>query len=333
MSVKSIDSIFEDFRDLNVLVVGDVMIDAYIWGLANRISPEAPVPVVKTTEKEFRLGGAANVALNIRALGGNPLLGSVIGQDPEGSQLIERLDLREIDSSCIIKSDSRPTTIKTRVLSGYQHIVRIDSENEIPLNQEEEQELYELLESKLESVHVVVFEDYDKGTLTPSLISKVIKRANELNIPSVVDPKRKNFFSYKDATVFKPNLKELSEGLNLTSIPDTIPEIIEAATNLKENLQVDEIFLTLSEKGVLIKNKETELHIPAYVRTISDVSGAGDTVISIIALCRALNLSPAFTAELANLGGGLVCEHVGVVPVSKEDLLHEAKKYDIVKNL
>jgi rfaE bifunctional protein kinase chain/domain len=333
MSGQSIHSIFEGFKGLKVLVLGDVMVDAYIWGSANRISPEAPVPVVKTTGREFRLGGAANVALNVHALEAEPILCGIIGEDFEGGQFLERLKIRNIDSSCIVRSRSRPTTVKTRVLSGYQHIVRIDSEDEFPLNKDEENAMLSKALDKLEEVDVVIFEDYDKGALTNSLISKIIEKANSLNIPTVVDPKRQNFLNYRGATVFKPNLKELHDGLKLDHELTTIPEISKALEQLQEKIDVKEVFLTLSEKGVLIKNKETEIHIPAHVRTISDVSGAGDTVISIIALCKAMDLSASFMAKLANLGGGIVCEHVGVVPVDKDKLLEEADNYDIVKHL
>jgi rfaE bifunctional protein kinase chain/domain len=333
MSLTSLESIFESLGNVRALVIGDVMVDAYIWGSADRISPEAPVPVVKTTNQEYRLGGAANVALNLKSLGAEPILCSVIGNDSEGNRFIERLSYRDIDASAIVRSSSRPTTVKTRVLSGYQHIVRIDSEEESPLSHEEETALLEKIFSHLGSCNVVVFEDYDKGTLSGSLISKVLEKTIELNIPTVVDPKKKNFFDFKGVTVFKPNLKELIQGLKLDHDPETIPEILTAVEQLRQEIDAREIFLTLSEKGVLIKGKEDEIHIPAHIRTISDVSGAGDTVISIIAICKALGLSSQFTAELANLGGGLVCEHVGVVPVDKDELLQEAEKYNISSTL
>jgi rfaE bifunctional protein kinase chain/domain len=309
------------------------MVDAYIWGAAERISPEAPVPVIRATDRDFRLGGAANVALNLRSLGAQPVLCSVIGKDDDGDKFLERLKIRDIDGTSIVRSASRPTTVKTRVLSGYQHIVRIDSEKEAPLEKEEEEMLLANILDHMGSSEVVVFEDYDKGTLSASLISKVIEKARKLGIPTVVDPKKKNFFDFKGVSVFKPNLKELVQGLKLDEEPETIPGIVEAVEKLRGIIEAEEIFLTLSEKGVLVKGEGKEIHIPAHIRTISDVSGAGDTVISIIALCKALELPSGFSAELANLGGGLVCEHVGVVPVNKEELQAEAIKYDIASML
>lgn len=333
MPGKSIHSIFEEFKKLKVLVVGDVMVDAYIWGSADRISPEAPVPVVKTKRREYRLGGAANVALNLHTLGATPVLCAVIGQDPEGDQFMERLAAIGIEGSAIIRSQSRPTTVKTRILSGYQHMLRIDSENESPLDKAEEKAFLAKALDCLKETDVVIFEDYDKGTLTKSTITKILDSARQLEIPTVVDPKRKNFLDYRGATVFKPNLKELREGLKLDDDLETLLEISQAAKKLREKIDIEEVYLTLSEKGVLVATSEQEIHIPAHVRSISDVSGAGDTVISIIAICKALDLNASFTAKLANLGGGLVCEHVGVVPVDTVKLIEEAEKYNIITSI
>ncbi|MCH7513012.1 MAG: D-glycero-beta-D-manno-heptose-7-phosphate kinase [Bacteroidetes bacterium] len=333
MAIKSIQTIFEGFRNIKALIVGDVMLDAYIWGIVDRISPEAPVPVIKTTGKEYRLGGAANVALNLKALGATPVLCAIIGADYEGDKFLERLKVRKISNSGIVRSKPRPTTIKTRILSGYQHIVRMDSETDMLLSANEEKALLDKVFENMTDADVVIFEDYDKGTLTKSLILKIISRATELKVPTVVDPKIRNFHNYNGSTVFKPNLQELVEGLNLIEYPETIGEIMGAVNQLKDVVDVGEIFLTLSEKGVIVKNNKEEIHIPAHVRTISDVSGAGDTMTSIISLCKALGLSLAFTAELANIGGGLVCEHVGVVPINKNKLMEDAIKYELEKML
>lgn len=333
MAIKSIQTIFEGFRNIKALIVGDVMLDAYIWGIVDRISPEAPVPVIKTTGKEYRLGGAANVALNLKALGATPVLCAVIGADYEGDKLLERMKVRKISSSGIVRSNPRPTTIKTRILSGYQHIVRMDSETDVLLSANEEKALLDKVFESMTDADVVIFEDYDKGTLTKSLILKIIRRASELKVPTVVDPKIRNFHNYNGSTVFKPNLQELVEGLNLTEYPETVNEIIGAVNQLKDIIDVGEIFLTLAEKGVIVKNNREVIHIPAHVRTISDVSGAGDTMTCIISLCKSLGLNPTFTAELANIGGGLVCEHVGVVPINRNKLMEDAIKYELEKML
>ncbi len=333
MAIKSIQAIFEGFRNIKALIVGDVMLDAYIWGVVDRISPEAPVPVIKTTGKEYRLGGAANVALNLKALGATPVVCAVIGADYEGDKFLERLKVRKISNSGIVRSKPRPTTIKTRILSGYQHIVRMDSETDVPLSANEEKALLANVFENMTDADVVIFEDYDKGSLTKSLISKIIRRASELKVPTVVDPKIRNFHNYNGSTVFKPNLQEMVEGLKLIEYPESVSAIMGAVNQLKELIDVGEIFLTLAEKGVIVKSNKDEIHIPAHVRTISDVSGAGDTVTSIISLCKALGLSPAFTAELANIGGGLVCEYVGVVPVNKNRLMEDAIRYKLEKML
>ncbi len=319
-----INDIFEGFKNIKAVVVGDVMVDAYVWGDVKRISPEAPVPIINTTGKEYRLGGAANVALNLHALGVKPVLCAVIGADPEGSRFIERLQLRKIGNEGIIKSNSRPTTMKTRVLSGYQHIVRIDSETDKLLTTNEEDLLLEKVFDNLVDADVIIFEDYDKGTLTKRIISKIIQRANENKIPTIADPKLRNFHNYQGVTIFKPNFPEMVEGLKLDEPPQTIAEIIQTVRILKETVEAREIYLTMAEQGLIIKSDEEELHIPAHVRTISDVSGAGDTVISIIAACKAMGLSSQLSGNLANIGGGLVCEHVGVVPVNRAKLMNEA---------
>lgn len=309
------------------------MLDAYIWGNVKRISPEAPVPIINTTGREFRLGGAANVALNLRALGANPVLCAIIGSDQEGDRFLERLRVRKIDESGMVKSTLRPTTMKTRILSGYQQMLRIDSEIDSPLSKEEEGDLLAKVFEQMDNTDIIIFEDYDKGTITKNIIEKVFQRAREKNIPTVVDPKKRNFHNYSGATIFKPNLKEMVQGLKLDEKPKKIHDIMYAVNKLKKVIDVEEIYLTLAEKGVIIKNQNEEIHVPAYVRTISDVSGAGDTVISIISLCKALGLSTEFSAHLSNIGGGLVCEHVGVVPVSRTQLYDEATKFELGKYL
>jgi len=223
--------------------------------------------------------------------------------------------------------------VKTRILSGYQQMVRIDSEIDSPLGPEEEKDLLDKIFEHMDGSDIIIFEDYDKGTITKNIIKRVFQRAKEKNIPTVVDPKRRNFHSYGGATIFKPNLKELVLGLKLDEKPKKIHDIIYATKKLKEVIDVDEIYLTLAEKGVIVKTSKEEIHVPAHIRTISDVSGAGDTVISIISLCKALGLTTEFSAHLANIGGGLVCEHVGVVPVSRTELLEEASKNGLEKYL
>jgi rfaE bifunctional protein kinase chain/domain len=329
MSFNSLQEVFSSFNDLRVLIIGDAMIDSYVWGKVERISPEAPVPIVQVRKKEKRLGGAANVVKNIQALGATPILCTVIGNDIEGNYFIDLLKKRNISQEGILSSEARKTSVKERFLSGSQHILRVDDEHMHQLSGKELKTLKERIESLLKSIDVVVFEDYDKGVLTKEVIKHTIKRTNELGIPSVVDPKKKNFYHYTGASLFKPNLKEIQDGMKIDLDRENLSGLKSAVSDLKEKMKLKSVMVTLSEKGILISADQSEIHIPAHVRSVSDVSGAGDTVVSIACLCLALRLSPGFTAALSNLGGGLVCEHLGVVSIDKEELLQEAIHYGL----
>ncbi|MES2593233.1 MAG: bifunctional ADP-heptose synthase [Bacteroidota bacterium] len=322
----TIQQIFHSFNNLNVLIIGDVMVDAYMWGNVNRISPEAPVPIVSITKKENRLGGAANVALNIQAMGAKPVLCSVVGND-EGSKLfLDLLKKQKLSVQGILKSKERVTTIKTRVIGGNHQMLRVDEEIETALNTTETKALAEQIKKLAlsQKTDVIVFEDYDKGCITAELIKSIVAFAKQKNIPVVVDPKRKNFLSYTGVTLFKPNLKELREGLKLDTDPANTKDLTKISADFIKQQNISTLLITLSEKGIYTHSANAKTVIPAHIRNISDVSGAGDTVISLAALCVALNLSPVLTATLANLAGGLVCEKVGVVPVDKQQLLEEA---------
>lgn len=328
MKYTSIEHILEAFNEVKVLIIGDVMVDAYIWGAVERISPEAPVPVVRATRRDFRLGGAANVALNIQALGANPLLCAVVGDDDDGKRFAERLKEKDITHEGIVVSNERPTTVKTRIMTAHQHVVRVDEETDRLLSSNEEEALWSKIEQMLPSADVIIFEDYDKGVLSPALIEKAVKLAGQHGIPTVVDPKKRNFLDYNGVTLFKPNLKELKEGLKVDFDKNDQLAIESAVERLLSELQCKGTLITLSERGVYIRYKEERHLIPAHIREISDVSGAGDTVISIAALAVALDLDPYLIAALSNLGGGLVCEHIGVVPINKSDLQKEALKHN-----
>jgi rfaE bifunctional protein kinase chain/domain len=267
------------------------------------------------------------VALNVQALGATPLLCSVVGDDQGGDQLLSLLHTHHLPADGLVRSAHRPTTFKQRILAHGQQLVRIDSEVETNLNAEEAAQLLSAFDDLLPRADVVIFEDYDKGVLNEAIISQCIARARERGVPTVVDPKKKNFLAYQHCTLFKPNLKELREGLKLEfGTPDVDRAGFEAAVaRLREVLIPEIVLVTLSEHGVFAQQKNEKTYLPAHLRTISDVSGAGDTVISIAACCVALGQPAAFTAALANLGGGLVCEQVGVVPIEKRRLLAEAE--------
>jgi len=319
--------LFQQFNNITVLVIGDVMIDAYLWGNVDRISPEAPVPVISVKKKESRLGGAANVALNVQALGANPIICAVTGTDAEGTEFIRLLEDQNLSAEGLIQLDTRPTTVKTRVLGHRQQMLRIDAEVDEELGDAESGLLLTRIKQLLNNrkIDVIVFEDYDKGVITESLVREVVAEARKRKIITVVDPKKRNFLSYKEVSLFKPNLKELREGLKV-EIDIRKPEELEKAVDLlQQTLHADKVMVTLSEYGVFLRSGNKQKIIPAHIRDIADVSGAGDTVIATTAVCLAAGLDEFKTAAIANLAGGLVCEYVGVVPINKDQLLKETE--------
>lgn len=322
----NIHQVFEAFDTLRVLVIGDVMVDSYVWGKVERISPEAPVPVVNVHKREYRLGGAGNVLLNVQALGAEAIICSVIGKDSSGDLLENSLKEKGLNCEGLIRSENRITTIKERIIAGSQQVVRIDTETDKPVNASETAQLIAKVKELIPSCQVIIFEDYDKGVLTADSIKEITDFANEHNVPTVVDPKKRNFLAYNNTTLFKPNLKELREGLKIDFNVDNPEELRATVQQLKETLNAKGALITLSERGVFIDFQEELHHLPAHIRHIADVSGAGDTVISIAACCVALGLPPKSVAAISNLGGGLVCEMVGVVPIDKELLKSEALK-------
>ena len=320
----NIKDLFSQFDQLKVLIIGDVMLDSYLWGKVERISPEAPVPVVNVQKREIRLGGAGNVALNLLSLGANPILCSVIGKDTDGDSFLNLLEKHNLEKGGIIQSADRPTTIKHRIIAGSQQMLRVDSETDKQINEDLNKQLLARILVQLDGCQVVIFEDYDKGIISEWLIKEVVRVTNEKGIPTVVDPKKRNFLFYEGVTLFKPNLKELKEGLKIDFDKADKNEVIKASNLLREKLNIKSTLITLSEYGIFASD-DTENHfIPAHLRTISDVSGAGDTVVSVAAMALAVNLPLHQIAELSNLAGGIVCEYIGVVPIDKERLQKEA---------
>lgn len=330
VSHVQLEHLFNDFTKLKVLILGDVMVDSYIWGKVDRISPEAPVPVVLVNRRSNMLGGAANVALNIKSLGAEPILCSVIGSDIRGNDFIELLENDDIATNGIIQSTGRITTTKFRIIGNKSQLLRVDEETDADLDQLEQKTLTDKLDELMrnEKIDVIILQDYNKGVLTPDVIKHIITLGKKKNIPIVVDPKTKNFSSYRKVDLFKPNLKELAEGLKMEFKSADIQKISEACSEWQRKQEIVSVMVTLSERGVFMREqvdgKAQEFHIPAHVRNIADVSGAGDTVISVASLCKALKTDAELTAALANIAGGLVCEQVGVVPVSGQLLLKEA---------
>lgn len=323
-----VNALFDRFSQQRILVVGDVMIDAYLRGSVTRVSPEAPVPIVNLQKMEDRLGGAANVALNLSSLGAEPILCSVIGDDAGAKTFSKLLNEHSLSDEGIVISSERMTTIKTRIIGNNQHLLRIDEEVLTPITSSEEEAFIERVDNILTTkVDAIIFEDYNKGLLTPVVISAIVKLANNRGIPVTVDPKKDNFFAYKNVTLFKPNLKELKEGVGATSMKVTDRDAFEAAVSKMESELKNQITLvTLSEHGVFIKSDSNKRYIPAHIRNIADVSGAGDTVIAVATLCLTAGLPIEQIADIANLSGGLVCEVSGVVPIDAELLRAEIVK-------
>ncbi len=328
---RQLDELFDQFAGKKVMIIGDVMIDAYLWGKVDRISPEAPVPVVSVKRRENLLGGAANVALNIRALQAVPLLCSVIGNDVRGDEFLDLLKQDGIARDGIVRCPDRVTTTKFRIIGNNAQMLRVDEEMDTDLSAEDERLLLGVMDGLLKAgeVSVIVMQDYNKGVLTRTLIEKVLKSAAELGIPVVIDPKHKNFDAYQGVSLFKPNLKELKEGLNIDAEINSTEQIRQAVADWQSKQSIETMMVTLSEAGLFIRDtaegEVKEFLLPAHLRKIADVSGAGDTVISVASLCKALKLSAYLTAALSNIAGGLVCEYVGVVPVNRDRLLNEAR--------
>lgn len=320
--------IFDKFSKLHVVVVGDVMLDCYRWGEVERISPEAPVPVVSILRSENRLGGAANVALNCRALGAKVTLASVIGNDEDSKVLLQLLQEQEIGTELLQQSDARITTTKTRILSRNQQIVRLDAEMKEELGIRDEHAFIDatLRYLQIQKPDILIFEDYNKGVLKENVIERISAHCRALGILIAVDPKLNNFFAYRQADIFKPNLKEVREGLHvpLTAVSEAAMD--EVHHMLQEQLQHRISFVTLSEKGVYYHDENGGNILPSHIRNIADVSGAGDTVIAVAAMVYALTRDARLMASWSNIAGGLVCEEAGVVPVNKRKLMEEIQR-------
>lgn len=330
MTGDEIKTLFSQFNELTILVIGDVMIDSYVWGKVDRISPEAPVPIVQVSKRENTLGGASNVVKNLHALETKPILCTVIGNDDKADVFIELINTLQIPTTGIIKSNERVTTTKFRVMGNNTQMLRVDEEVTSPLTPSEFKQLTQAIDTILsnQQIDVIIFEDYDKGVISPALIEHVMQQALAKKIPVAVDPKKNNFSHYKHVTLFKPNLKEIQEGLKIEINKADQESLKQAVQPLHNNMSIQMVMTTLSEHGIYISDSLSgeDTLIPAHKRDISDVSGAGDTVISVAACCLALKQPASTIAALSNLAGGLVCEKVGAVPVDKQQLQHEATR-------
>jgi rfaE bifunctional protein kinase chain/domain len=321
------EELFNDFNSLKIGVIGDVMLDSYIWGKVDRISPEAPVPIVSLHHKEQRIGGAGNVAINCSSLGAKVFMLGVTGDDDEAAQLEKLLKENLIDTTGLIKSVKRKTTNKTRIISRNQQMLRFDAEITDDLNKEEEAALLKQISNFIEheDPNILIFEDYNKGVLTENVIEQAIALCRASGVITAVDPKRKNFFNYKNVDIFKPNMKEVQEGLNLMFETNDIYQLRNIHEQLQKQLQHKVSLITLSEKGIFYQQLQNAAIIPSHLRNVADVSGAGDTVIAVAAMVYAVTKNAHLMAEIANIAGGLVCEEVGTASVNREKLLRECE--------
>lgn len=335
----TIDEIFSKIARERVLIVGDVMIDSYMWGKVTRISPEAPVPVVAVTKREKRLGGAANVALNIEAMGAMPIICSVLGDDDSSKDFQQIMYDANMDRRGIVTSDNRITTVKSRVIGNSMHIVRVDEESTHPLSAIEEDKLLDRINRTIKTLPIdaIIFQDYDKGCITQRVIDEVASIARRKKILTTVDPKHRNFSLFKNVSLFKPNLKELREGLNIeiddSSEDSLMKDLLSASKLIHERQNIDIVLTTLSSRGMYACDFRSEepqaMLIPSCAHAVSDVSGAGDTVISVITLALASGMPLEEAVRCANLAGGIVCEQVGVVPINPERLRIEMEKSSV----
>jgi rfaE bifunctional protein kinase chain/domain len=325
--MENVVQLFKDFNSIKVGVIGDVMLDTYLWGGVERISPEAPVPIVSVIRKEQRIGGAGNVALNLQSLGATAFVVSVMGDDEDAVCLTQLFADNNINTDYSLNSHHRITTNKTRIISRNQQMMRLDAELTNDLSEAEQESLLRNFRAfvETESPHVVILEDYNKGVLTEAVIKEVISICKENNVLTAVDPKRKNFFAYEGVDIFKPNLKEVKEALNILFADAQLPLLQNIHQALQQQLHHHVSFITLSEKGVFYQHGESANIIPSHIRNIADVSGAGDTVIAVAALVYAARKNVHLMAEIANIAGGLVCEEVGTAAINKSKLLHECE--------
>lgn len=324
----SANNLRQMLQQLRVLVIGDLMLDRYLYGKVHRISPEAPVPVVHIESKEDRLGGAANVALNCASLGAQVYLAGIVGDDEAALSMRDLLDSKHIDATLILSDKERPTTIKTRVISRQQQLFRMDEEREQKLSVHIENAFIDSLLKfiQIQKPNVVIFEDYDKGVLNEHVIDKVMQHCKHLGCVVAVDPKFNNFHSYKGATIFKPNLKEVAEAFQLDYKKNALEVLEVSADKLQKALQPEILLITLSELGIYLREGSQQKILPANKRRIADVSGAGDTVVATASMVYAVTKDALLTAQLANIAGGMVCEYSGVVPINLEDWLQESAR-------
>lgn len=317
MEKSRLEEILNSFQNLKVAVVGDMMLDDYLIGSVDRISPEAPVPVVSIKKERFVLGGAANVVNNLSTLGAKAVCFGVIGEDFDGERLVRELEAKSIETSGIVKTNDRPTIVKRRIISGTQQLLRLDWEDARAIPENLENNLLEQIEKRIDGLDAIILSDYDKGVLTPRVVKKIITLCREKRIIVTVDPKPKNALNYIGATSMTPNRKEAVECLGKKSFDN----MLAIGKELKEKLQLDNLLLTRSEEGMSLFHEENVINIPTYAKEVFDVTGAGDTVISVFTLACAAGVTLHEAAKIANTAAGVVVGKMGTSTVTKEEIL------------
>jgi rfaE bifunctional protein kinase chain/domain len=319
ISNERLDWLFAEFQKKKIMVIGDLMLDRYVWGTVNRISPEAPVPVVEVTTETIRLGGAANVANNLYSLGATPIPIGIVGNDREGDQLVDLMKKLNFPTDGVIVDASHPTVTKTRIIADDQHVVRADRESRHPINSDIMKKVIEVVKTNIGYADAIIFEDYNKGLLSKELIYEVIGLAKENKKIITVDPKFDNFFEYKSVTLFKPNRKETEATLGLKI--SSIEQLEEACQKIMDRLACEAVLITVGDQGMcLLKSNGEFIRIPTKARKVHDVSGAGDTVISTLTLSLTAGAEMSEAITLANYAAGAVCGEVGVVPITPAKL-------------
>lgn len=323
ITTEKLQKIFKRSKGKKIAIIGDVMLDKYVYGTITRISPEAPVPVVDIDTTEYRLGGAANVANNIKALDAEPILIGVIGDDYDSGHYLDAMRSLKLSTVGIFQDKNRPTTAKTRVIAHSQHVIRVDSEIKENISPQMKKKILSFVKANLNDFAAVILQDYNKGVLTKEMITEIISMCKKAGKPVYVDPKFSNFFEYKDVTVFKPNRKEVGDALGMKLDDDEMVNL--AGRKIIDRLNCEYVVLTRGEKGMMLFDKEKEktviLNIPTKARKVADVSGAGDTVISTIAVMLAGGADIIESVMLANQAAGIVCEEVGIIPIYKKALI------------
>ena len=319
-----IKKIFDKIRDKNVIIIGDSMVDSYVMGEVKRNSPEAPVPIVDVIDENIKLGGAANVALNLKSLGMKPILISVVGDDHDGKNLIKLLKEENLERSGIIVDSSRKTTNKKRVIVDEKHLLRIDDEDTYELSVDSKKNLLKKINRYLEKTKIIIFQDYNKGVIDKEIIKNVISHSSDKFIS--VDPKKNNFFHYKNVNLFKPNRKEISDAYKYQNA--SIEDIIYLSSKIKDENNIENIMITLSKDGLILNNGIAKHHKTKTDRIV-DVSGAGDTVISLATILFSEDLPEKFIAEMCNLAGGMACMNSGVTAINLEELIKNAERNNL----